>query len=395
MLSPNELSRRLSALEAHHVERTRAGQDSRKIGEAICAFSNDLTGGGDVGVLFVGALDDGGCAELSITDDLLLALTAFASNGRIVPLPVMNVRAETVLGCRLAVLEVTPSDNPPVKFQGRVCVRRGPARGYATPEEERRLTERRVWGNLPFDQQPLPGTGLADLDLLRFQLEYLPAEVAADVLAENGRSTDMQLRALRLLAPGGQATAAGILLIGKDPMAWLPGAYIQFVRYPGTAIGDTIRDEKLVSGVLSEQFRYLDDILSANVEVAGDISGSRQSTVPSYPLLALQEIVRNAIIHRTYDGTATPVRLSWYDDRVEVVSPGGPYGQVTREGFGREGVTDYRNPALAAAAKAMQFAQRFGSGIPRARQAMAVNGNPPIEFRAEDNFVAVTLRRRP
>jgi ATP-dependent DNA helicase RecG len=394
MLSVPELADRLFDLEAHHVERTRTGQDSSKIGQAICAFANDLAGRGDTGVLFVGALDDGSCAGLEITDQLLLQLSDYARNGRIVPLPLMTVRAETVAGCRLAVIEVRPSDNPPVKFEGRVCVRRGPQKAFATPEEERRLTERRVWGNLPFDQQPLPGTSMGDLDLLRFRLEYLPAEVAPDVLAENGRSEDQQLRAMRLLSPDGRATAAGILLIGKDPRAWLPGAYVQFVRYPGIRIGDTISDEKEVSGTLSEQFRYLDEILSANIEVAGDLSGVRQMSAPSYPLLALQEIIRNAVIHRNYDGTSTPVRLTWYEDRVEVGSPGGPYGQVTQAAFGQEGVTDYRNPALAAAAKAMQFAQRFGSGIPRARQAMAANGNPPIEFRTAENFVHVTLRRR-
>jgi ATP-dependent DNA helicase RecG len=106
-------------------------------------------------------------------------------------------------------------------------------------------------------------------------------------------------------------------------------------------------------------------------------------------------MVRNAVIHRTYEGTAAPVRLTWFSDRVEITSPGGPYGAVTLESFGEEGLTDYRNPTLGEAAKALGFIQRFGSGIPRARKALAENGNPAPEFRVEPTYVHVTVRSVP
>jgi hypothetical protein len=44
---------------------------------------------------------------------------------------------------------------------------------------------------------------------------------------------------------------------------------------------------------------------------------------PSYPTIALQELVRNAVIHRNYEATASPVMLTWYANRVEITSPGG------------------------------------------------------------------------
>jgi ATP-dependent DNA helicase RecG len=86
------------------------------------------------------------------------------------------------------------------------------------------------------------------------------------------------------------------------------------------------------------------------------------------------------------------VRLTWFADRVEITSPGGPYGIVTLESFGVEGLTDYRNPTLGEAAKALGYIQRFGSGIPRARAALARNGNPPPAFRVEPTYVHVTVR---
>ena len=68
-------------------------------------------------------------------------------------------------------------------------------------------------------------------------------------------------------------------------------------------------------------------------------------------------------MHRTYEGTNSPVRVTWYDDRVEILSPGGAFGQVTPETFGRPGITDYRNPTLAEAMKSLGFAERFGIGL--------------------------------
>ena len=61
------------------------------------------------------------------------------------------------------------------------------------------------------------------------------------------------------------------------------------------------------------------------------------------------------MLHRNYESTASPVRLTWYDDRVELFSPGGPYGAVTVENFGRPGVTDYRNPVLAEAMRNLGY----------------------------------------
>jgi ATP-dependent DNA helicase RecG len=125
------------------------------------------------------------------------------------------------------------------------------------------------------------------------------------------------------------------------------------------------------------------------------MSGTHQQTNPSYPGLALQELIRNAVIHRNYEATAAPVMLTWYADRVEITSPGGPYGAVTAATFGEPGLTDARNPALASAAKAMGFVQRFGSGIPRAQAALRRNGNPPPLFRTEPNFINVTVQAVP
>ena len=58
------------------------------------------------------------------------------------------------------------------------------------------------------------------------------------------------------------------------------------------------------------------------------------------------------------------------NDRIEILSPGGPFGQVTVENFGQPGIVDYRNPNLAEAMRVLGLVQRFGVGI-----AIAVSGS--------------------
>jgi ATP-dependent DNA helicase RecG len=111
-------------------------------------------------------------------------------------------------------------------------------------------------------------------------------------------------------------------------------------------------------------------------------------------LVALEQLVANAIMHRTYEGTNAPIRITWFNDRVEIRSPGGPYGSVTVERFGQPGMTDYRNPNLAAAMKNLGIVQRFGVGIGLATAALAEGGFPPLTWDVDSHSVCATVWMR-
>ena len=98
------------------------------------------------------------------------------------------------------------------------------------------------------------------------------------------------------------------------------------------------------------------------------------------------------MIHRSYEGNNAPVRVHWYDDRIDVFSPGGVFGSVTADNFGSPGITAYRNPNLAEAMRNLGFVQRYGIGIPLARRLLGENGNPEMEFLADMSNVLVTIR---
>jgi ATP-dependent DNA helicase RecG len=152
-------------------------------------------------------------------------------------------------------------------------------------------------------------------------------------------------------------------------------------------------DQREISGTLPDQLNQLDELARLNIRRAAIIGGATRRESLDYPEEALRQFFRNAVLHRTYEGTAAPVRVTWFADRVEIQSPGGPYGQVTKAHFGEPNVTDYRNPTLASALKSYGFVERFGVGIAIARARLEKNGNPPPEFTVEDAHVLVTVRR--
>lgn len=393
MLTEVELLELYRLEESDRVERKESLTHRDRVRQAICAFANDLPHHQRPGVIVIGQRDDRTCANLQVDDALLLLLSGFRLD--ITPFPTIYVRRVTLDGCEVAVIEVEPSDNPPVRFDGRIWIRVGPRRAIATAEEERRLVEKRRWGNLPFDAHAVRGASLDDLDLVRFEREYLPAITSPEALAENGRTRDQQLRALRLIHPDGTPTVTAILMLGRDPRQWFPGAYVQFLRIDGLALTDNLIDQRELSGSLSDQLRQVEELVRLNIVRPAAVGGPVRIEAPDYPEEALRQLVRNAVLHRTYEVSAAPVRITWFADRVEVQNPGGPFGQVTKAHFGEPGVADYRNPTLAESLKALGFVERFGFGIAIARERLEANGNPPLEFRVEDEHVLAIVRRRP
>lgn len=388
-----ELASLSKDLGSESVKRKRSGADRQGIRRNICAFANDISGRGEPGVVLVGLEDDGTFAGIRVDDPLLHRLAQMRSDGAILPLPSMSVERRVVEGCELAVVTVQPSVDAPVRFQGRVWVRVGPTVRQATPDEERQLSERRRAADLPFDLRSATAK-MGDLDRARIQHSYLPRAVAQEVLEQNERPLDDQLRSLRL-ATGDHPTRGALIAFGRVPQFWSPCAYVQFVRLGGASLTDPIQTQAALNGQLQDILTQLDRLAESNISVRTDLtSGPQECRKPDYPLVAIQQLTRNALMHRSYEATNAPVRIHWFSNRIEIRSPGGLYGSVTSANIGT-GETDYRNPLIAEIMHRLGFAQRFGLGLPLAREAMETNGNPPLEFAFFPTHVSATLRPAP
>ena len=397
--SNSELESMLADTESDLVERkaTWEGDAPEKGRQAVCAFANDLPGHGRPGVLIVGTHDDGRPSGLTIHDRLLQTLADIKTDGNTLPPPTILVNKVTLRGAEMAVVHVQPADSPPVRYKGRIWVRVGPRRAIATAQDERVLNERRRHRSASFDAEPVPTARLEDLDRTLFERTYLPAAFAPEVLAANERTYVQRLAATKMIvsAEDTTPTVVGLLTLGNRPRDFLPGAFVQFLRLDGGTLSDAILDEAVLDGPIAELMRALDGKLASHNRTAVDlVSSSLEQRTSDYPLPALQQLVRNAVMHRAYEHTNAPVRVVWFHDRIEIGNPGGPFGVVSAATFGQPGIVDYRNPLLAEAMKVLGFVQRFGVGIATARSALRKNGNAPPDFDVQPTHVRCTVWRR-
>ena len=391
--SDAELELLMAELESDCVERKESAADGRKIRRNICAFANDLPGNGRPGVVLVGVRDDGTCASLPIDDELLVRLSNIRGEGDILPLPSMTVQKRHLNGCDVAVVTVEPSADPPVRYRGRVLGPRRPSVHEGSVEDERLLSERRRAADLSFDSRPANGIELEDLDMDFLCGHYLPAAVAAEVLDRNQRTIEP---AVAVAATGaGEQADPGLRSSrsGRDPQARLPGAYVQFLRIDGMEITDPIRNQKQLTGRLDDVVRRFDDLLELNVSVRTEVVGTRRERLqPDYPVDALRQLAYNAVMHRSYEGTNTPVRV------LLVRRPGRdrqPRRAVRSNDTRGTSERETRTTAIPFWPRFMHhlgFAQRFGLGVPLARRLLTANGNPEPEFHFEPARVVVIVR---
>ncbi len=397
--SDQELLALLNDTESDCAERkeTFKGDVPKKARQAICAFANDLPNHNEPGVLFVGAKDNGEPSGVSVTEKLLLSLADMKTDGNILPLPVLSVEKRVLKDEAIAVVTVMPSDMPPVKYDGRIWIRTGPRRAIANEQEERVLNEKRRFKNIPFDICPVPSAKITDLSRIIFENEYLPAAYATDILEGNGRTYEERLASCKMIVSPNDTTPTvlGLLALGKSPQDFISGAHIQFLRIDGKELADRVIDEENIGGAMAEMLRRTEEKLKAHNRISVDITSepTHIKEMP-YPPAAIQQILYNAVLHRTYESTNAPVRVYWFNNRIEINSPGGPYGNVTSENFGEPGITDYRNPNVADILNTFGFIQAFGRGIATARKEMDKNGNPSLEFETNQSAVVGILRAK-
>ena len=380
MITKAEIQELLRSTETYRVERTTSTGDMDKFQEAISAFSNDLPNSRKNGYLIIGAYDNGTLSGLKVEDALMKKIAAIRSDGNILPLPIMSVERFEFPDGDLLVAEVSPSLLPPVRYRGRTFVRIGPRRDIATEAEERILLERRTSYMATFDAMPCLGATINDVDVNYIKQDYLPQVIDTEVLASDKRDMKEQLASIHLYDLTHDCpTNAAIILFGNNPRHFLPGFYIQYVRFAGKAIGGQVLNEKRFQGPLYRLLPELELFVSNAIITQRPVAISlfREKAVINYPNNALRELLMNACMHRDYQSNM-PVRLYQFDDHIEIMNAGGLYGEARPENFPT--VNDYRNPIIAEAMKEMKYVNMFNQGIRRVQEMLRENNNEEAVF---------------
>lgn len=365
----------MADLEADNIERTTSFRED-KLGPAVCALSNDFANHRQAGYILLGIKDDGAVAGLSIGDKELQGIGGVKTNGNVLPQPSIVVSPVFHIdGGDVVAIEVKPSLYPPVRYRGVCYIRTGPRRDIASVGEEKLLIERRASYAKTFDLVPALGATEEDVSETYFTLSYLPLAIDGDTLQRNGRDTKQKMAALRFWDLKSDCpTNAGILMFGLNPLFFLPGAYIQYIRFEGEEMTDAVGFEKRFSGALISELKNIDDFVKDNIikEKVVRQGSFQEAWVKNYPYWALRELVMNAIMHRSYESNS-PIYIYEFTDRIEIINPGGLYGDVTPSNFPY--ASDYRNVVIAEALKSLGYVNKFNYGVQNARAELERNGN--------------------
>ena len=382
-MQEEEIRLLIADLESDRIERTISFRED-KLGPAVCALSNDFPNSKKSGYILLGVKDDGKVAGINIGDEELKKIGGVKTNGNVLPQPSIIVsEVFHIDGGDVVAVEVKPSLYPPVRYEGRCWIRVGPRRAIANISEENILIERRASYAKTFDLVPTLGATLDDISEEYFTLSYLPLAIDEDTLRLNGRTTKQKMAALRFFDIKNDCpTNAGIIMFGLNPLFFLPGAYIQYIKFKGDQVTDGVEFEKQFSGALISELKNIDDFIKNNIikEKAIRTDSFQEVLIKNYSYWALRELTMNAIMHRNYDSNA-PIYIYEFASRIEIINSGGLYGDVTPNNFPY--ASDYRNVAIAEAMKLLGYVNRFNYGVQNAISELEKNGNGEPAFDLE------------
>lgn len=119
------------------------------------------------------------------------------------------------------------------------------------------------------------------------------------------------------------------------------------------------------------------------------IQGADRQKIEKIPEAAFREAIANALIHRVWD-VDSQIRVSMFDDRLEIVSPGGLPSGITEEEYLSGKLSVLRNRNLANVFYRLGFVEIFGTGITRIKQLYAEGLIKP-DFEISENAIKIVL----
>ena len=196
-----------------------------------------------------------------------------------------------------------------------------------------------------FDETPVPGATLADLDEKLWDRFRTPLTTGGseEMLAKLAMAAQDEDETWR-------PTVAGVLMACKVPEEFLSCAFIQAVAYQGESVVPQAerayqRDALDITGPLDRQIFDACAFVRKNMRVGArkGVEGGRED-LPQFDLLAVFEAIANAVAHRDYSMHGSKIRLRLFDNRLELYVPGMLANTMTPEHLPHRQVS--RNEAI-------------------------------------------------
>ncbi|GMV44124.1 MAG: ArsR family transcriptional regulator [Myxococcales bacterium] len=387
----SDIQARIASGEDDSTEFKRGLGDLRPIGRAVCAFAN--TRGG---VVILGVEDDGNVTGVSLQpSNVQERLTSFLQSGASAPVAARLGSHLFESGWVHWVEVPRQRGYEPLRFEGRVWVRRGRASVEPSPSELQELYN--TFGYILTEERTIEAATPRDIDTETFHSFLRAQGIPTDDEPQPSIEEDLLSRGVvRRVDRAIQATLYGVLAFGRDPQRYpqTRNFWIGCVAYGGVDRG---ADPILVGdakGRLDEQVERALGFTRA-LGRQESTTGLLREDNPPVPESVLREALVNAVVHRDYSLTGSRVLLEFFDDRVCVMSPGGLPNHMTPSSVRAGGLPRSRNEWLAHFMVVRRQMEQRGRGWPLMRQRMREHNDtePILEVFAEERFVRVTLLR--
>jgi predicted HTH transcriptional regulator len=278
--------------------------------------------------------------------------------------PPVYIETETVSvsNNRLVIISIEEGLSKPYKdSNGTIYLKNGSDKRKVTSNDEiARLLGSR---NLLADEIEIYETGIKDIDARLFS-EYFNKEFEM-TYEEKGLTLEKSLIAKKVMR-NGHLTLAGLLFFGNKPQNVRPAFCIKAAMFAGNDIGGNNYRSKPedFNGTIPELFKQGMMYVKSSIKYFQNGQGFNSSGVPEISIIALEEVLQNALIHRDYFKNS-PVRLLIFENRIEIISPGKLPNSLSVDDV-KYGNPVIRNNQIALfASKTMPYSG-LGSGLRRA-----------------------------
>lgn len=376
------------------LERIEKGEDSRtqfkeniinpdSLEEEMVAFSNT-----EGGIIVIGVTDKGDINGLSREDiGRLNNMISNVSSEHVKPPINPLTEIINITGKNIMVVNIKRGINKPYSTKkGVYLAKSGADKRKISQEELLRLFQESQ--KIHADESIIGNTSVSDLDKsvlnnyfkMTYGQELKESEIGKKRILEN----------LYILKDN-KLTLAGLLTFGKDPQSKMPLTGIKAVSFVGTDMSVTsYRDSDNINGNIEKLFRDGLSFLTRNLLKKQNNKNFNTEGDLEIPVVVLEELLVNAIIHRDYYINSS-VNLFIFDDRIEIISPGKLPNNLTVDNI-RNGISVPRNPILITFASKILPYRGIGTGIVR-----SLRNYKNIQFENDtevERFKAIIYRER-
>ncbi len=334
----------------------------------ICGFAN-----ANGGKLFVGIDDDGNVTGIDNYQKLLEQLPNKLKD-------ILGVFADVNLHSEnnKHFIEVSVSRyDVPISLRGKFYIRTGSTlqelRGPALNDFILKRTGK-TWDDIPEQR-----ANFNDIDETTIKKFIKDARKSRRINIEDDIDTINLLEKLRLLEDG-EIKRAAIVLFGKDPGKFYPNMSIKIGKF-GESDAD-LKFHEIVEGNLLKNKEQIEEILNAKFFIHPiDFVGMQRIEKEEYPVAAVREMILNALVHRSYTGSQTQIRV--YDNHFSIWNDGGLPEGITEEDLKTIHRSKPRNPFVADVCFKAGYIDSWGRGTIKIIESCRESNLPEPDLKEE------------